>query len=164
MQTLFDGVVSTHLKQLSEETRKAYVDTHKVPLTPGSVDNRVFFWDEDQQKVLLHPMCLAQVQQALNRFRSVLTNKGYLQGCYLLISDLKAKSFEVCSHFENLRDDPVKEQLLMVATELSGRKWGQSPKILNFTITTKKPDLNLYSYVFQVDNGQWVKEPVKLGP
>jgi hypothetical protein len=148
---------------LFEQTVKDYLKIHTIPLTPGDVDSRVFHWGEDKRTLTLTPICRSQIVQALQRFRGVLRGLGLVKGMYLTISDLNSDKFKVIVHIEGLQDDPIKEQLLQVADEMSGNKWGLTPKELHFYITIREPNFDSYQYVMNVDTNEWIKEPKKLG-
>jgi len=148
---------------LFEKTVKDYLKVHKVPIPAGDVDSRIFYWGEDKRKLSLTPMCRAQIVQSLSRFRDILRGLGFIKGMYLTIEDLNSNQFKVFVHIEGLQDDPIKEQLLQAADEMSGNKWGLTPKELFFYVSVREPDFSPYPYVLNVDTNEWIKEPKKLG-
>jgi hypothetical protein len=158
-------------KLFQEEFDKAYLPYHTDPISPNSLDPRVWNFNTQGGDPRLQPSIKAQILQDIDRINSAeqeFTRKRVWD--YFIVGPvLEENSSEKCSinvlvliNKTNL-DDMLKERILQTIKELNGRLATGTQHPIHYIPTIRDLDQERYLAIYHPFTEKWVKKPRFLG-
>jgi hypothetical protein len=158
-------------KLFQEEFDKAYLPYHTDPISPNSLDPRVWNFNTQGGDPRLQPGIKAQILQDIDRINSAeqeFTRKRVWD--YFIVGPvLEENSSEKCSinvlvliNKTNL-DDMLKERILQTIKELNGRLATGTQHPIHYIPTIRDLDQERYPAIYHPFTEKWVKKPRFLG-
>jgi len=158
-------------KLFEEEFKKAYLKYHTNPLSPNSLDPRVWYFLPDGGDPKLQPSIKAQILFDIDRINSSEHEQGSKRVWdYFMVGPvLNEHSSEKCSinilvqiNKTNLTD-PLKERILQTIKQISGRLATGTLHPIHYIPTIRDLDKEKYSAIYHPYTEKWIKKPRFLG-
>ncbi len=158
-------------KLFQEEFEKAYLKYHTNPISPNSLDPRVWYFTSNGGDPILQPQIKTQIFQDIERI-----NSAEQQGAqkrvweYFLVGPaLKENSSEKSSinilvliNKTNL-DDMLKERILQTIKDINGKLATGTLHPIYYIPTIRDLDQDKYSAIYHPFTQKWIKKPRFLG-
>jgi hypothetical protein len=158
-------------KLFQEEFDKAYLPYHTDPVSPNSLDPRVWYFLPGGGDPKLQPGIKAQILQDIDRINSAEQEyaRKRVWDYFIVGPVLEENSSEKCSinilvliNKTNL-DDMLKERILQTIKELNGRLATGTQHPIHYIPTIRDLDQERYPAIYHPFTEKWVKKPRFLG-
>jgi hypothetical protein len=158
-------------KLFQEEFDKAYLPYHTDPVSPNSLDPRVWYFLPDGGDPKLQPGVKTQILQDIDRINSAEQEyaRKRVWDYFIVGPVLEENSSEKCSinilvliNKTNL-DDMLKERILQTIKELNGRLATGTQHPIHYIPTIRDLDQERYPAIYHPFTEKWVKKPRFLG-
>ena len=158
-------------KLFQEEFDKAYLPYHTDPVSPNSLDPRVWYFLPGGGDPKLQPGVKTQILQDIDRINSAEQEyaRKRVWDYFIVGPVLEENSSEKCSinilvliNKTNL-DDMLKERILQTIKELNGRLATGTQHPIHYIPTIRDLDQERYPAIYHPFTEKWVKKPRFLG-
>jgi len=158
-------------KLFQEEFDKAYLPYHTDPVSPNSLDPRVWYFLPGGGDPKLQPGIKTQILQDIDRINSAEQEyaRKRVWDYFIVGPVLEENSSEKCSinilvliNKTNL-DDMLKERILQTIKELNGKLATGTQHPIHYIPTIRDLDQERYPAVYHPFTEKWVKKPRFLG-
>ena len=158
-------------KLFQEEFEKAYLKYHTDPISPNTLDPRIWYFASDGGDPILQPQVKAQIFQNIERINST-EQQGVQKRVweYFIVGpSLEENSSErspinilVLIDKTNL-DDMLKERILQTIKDINGKLATGSLHPIYYIPTIRDLDQDRYPAIYHPYTDKWVKKPRFLG-
>jgi len=158
-------------KLFQEEFDKAYLPYHTDPVSPNSLDPRVWYFLPGGGDPKLQPGIKTQILQDIDRINSAEQEyaKKRVWDYFIVGPVLEENSSEKCSinilvliNKTNL-DDMLKERILQTIKELNGKLATGTQHPVHYIPTIRDLDQERYPAIYHPFTEKWIKKPRFLG-
>ncbi len=158
-------------KLFQEEFDKAYLPYHTDPISPNSLDSRVWNFNTQGGDPRLQPAIKAQILLDIDRINSAEQEfaRKRVWDYFIVGPVLEENTSEKCSinvlvliNKTNL-DDMLKERILQTIKELNGRLATGTQHPIHYIPTIRDLDQERYPAIYHPFTEKWVKKPRFLG-
>lgn len=158
------------MNQFDKEYKNEYLKYHHNPISPNSLDPRVWYYNAVGDPVL-QPEIKAQIINDINQINSSEEqyNKTRIWDYFMVGPTLQENSSGSCSinivtqiSTANLHD-MVKENILRTIKDLNGRMATGTTHPIHYIPTIRDFDTNDYMAVYHPYTERWIKKPRFLG-
>jgi hypothetical protein len=158
-------------KLFEEELEKAYLPYHTNPISPNSLDPRVWYFLPDGGDPKLQPEVKAQILFDIDRINSAEGEnvKKRVWDYFIVGPVVEENSSERCSinilvqiDKTNL-DDMLKERILQTIKQINGRLATGTLHPIHYIPTIRDLDKDRYKAIYHPFTEKWIKKPRFLG-
>jgi hypothetical protein len=158
-------------KLFEEELEKAYLPYHTNPISPNSLDPRVWYFLPDGGDPKLQPEVKSQILFDIDRINSAEQEgiKKRVWDYFIVGPVLDENSSEKCSlnvlvqiNKTNL-DDMLKERILQTIKQINGRLATGTLHPIYYIPTIRDLDKDQYPAIYHPFTEKWIKKPRFLG-
>jgi hypothetical protein len=157
--------------RLFEQELKDYIKYHTNPISPNSLDPRVWYFFPDGGDPRLQPEVKTQILNDIDKINSAEQEyaRKRVWDYFMVGPALDKNSSEKCSinvlvliNKTNL-DDMLKERILQTIKELNGRLATGSLHPIYYIPTIRDLDKERYTAIYHPYTEKWIKKPRFLG-
>lgn len=158
-------------KLFEEEFNKAYLKYHTDPISPNSLDPRIWYFQPDGGDPRLQPQVKTQILSDIDKINSVEQDgvRTRVWDYFMVGPALSEKSSDSCPvnilvqiNTANL-SDMLKEHILNRIKDINGRRATGSLHPIYYIPTIRTFDINAYDAVYHPFTEKWIKKPRFLG-
>lgn len=159
------------MKKLFEQEYEAYLKHHSNPVSPNSLDPRVWYFLPQGGDPVLQPGIKTQIFQDIDRINSA--EQAFVSkrvwDYFMVGPALDENSSDKCSiniivqiNKTNL-DDPLKERILQTIKDINGKLATGTTHPIYYIPTIREVDKEKYSAIYHPYTEKWIKKPRFLG-
>lgn len=158
-------------KLFEEELEKAYLPYHTNPISPNSLDPRVWYFLPDGGDAKLQPEVKIQILRDIDRINSAEGEnvKKRVWDYFIVGPVVEENSSEKCSinilvqiDKTNL-DDMLKERILQTIKQINGHLATGTLHPIHYIPTIRDLDKDRYPAIYHPFTEKWIKKPRFLG-
>lgn len=158
-------------KLFEEEFNKAYLKYHTRPISPNSLDPRIWYFLPQGGDPKLQPEVRTQILQDIDRINSaeqVGVKKRvwdyFIVGPVLDKNSSERSSINILIQLDKTNlDDVLKERILQTIKQINGRLATGSTHPIYYIPTIRPIDGENYSAIYHPYTDKWIKKPRFLG-